>query len=124
MHVMKDQFNKALGAAIRDERMARGLSQRELGERVDVTYQQVQRYESGLNSCSAHTVMCFAEALHLSVAELYQRAGAPIAATEAASEENDAYLISKYVRQIKDAALRLNLVQFAKNSVYRPRRKA
>ena len=65
-----------LGGHIRSIRVAGGLSQTELGQRVGVSFQQVQKYERGANRISASTLVLLAEALGVSAAELLRLAGA------------------------------------------------
>jgi transcriptional regulator with XRE-family HTH domain len=45
--------DKALGERIRSRRLMAGLSQEKLGEALGVTFQQVQKYERGVNRVSA-----------------------------------------------------------------------
>lgn len=45
--------DRHVGARLRALRRERGLSQTALGRRLDVTFQQVQKYESGYNRISA-----------------------------------------------------------------------
>ncbi|MDR2413069.1 MAG: helix-turn-helix domain-containing protein [Rickettsiales bacterium] len=47
-------FNKELGALIRATRLKRGMSQRNLAERIGITHQQFQKYEAGENNISAY----------------------------------------------------------------------
>lgn len=42
-----------MGARIRAARLEKGLSLQELGKSLGVSYQQVQRYENGVNSLAA-----------------------------------------------------------------------
>lgn len=42
-----------VGARLRSLRAARGVSQTKLGERLGITFQQVQKYETGTNRISA-----------------------------------------------------------------------
>jgi transcriptional regulator with XRE-family HTH domain len=46
-------IDRYVGAWIRMQRMVRGLSQTELGKTVGVTFQQVQKYEKGVNRVGA-----------------------------------------------------------------------
>src|SRR3984885_6447868 len=52
-----------VGARIRMQRMVRGLSQTELGKAVGVTFQQVQKYEKGVNRVSASRLQQIANVL-------------------------------------------------------------
>jgi transcriptional regulator with XRE-family HTH domain len=60
---MPDKDAKAMGAKVRKYRELAGLSQSELGDRLDVSYQQVQKYERGMNRMSVDTLLRLAKAL-------------------------------------------------------------
>ena len=45
--------HKNIGMRIRRSRMTAGLSQEQLAELLDITFQQVQKYENGKNRVSA-----------------------------------------------------------------------
>ena len=47
-----DSTDVEVGRRVRIERIARGMSQTDLGKRIGVTFQQVQKYESGANRIS------------------------------------------------------------------------
>jgi transcriptional regulator with XRE-family HTH domain len=47
-----DNVDVEVGRLVRVERIARGLSQTELANQIGVTFQQVQKYESGANRIS------------------------------------------------------------------------
>jgi len=55
--------DRFIGMRIRERRVARGLTQRELGDLVGVTYQQAQKYEHGTNAVSASRLYVIARAL-------------------------------------------------------------
>lgn len=54
---------KSMGAKIRRIREAAGLSQTELGDKLGVSYQQVQKYERGASRLSLDTFLRLARAL-------------------------------------------------------------
>lgn len=56
-----------VGQRIRARRMAKGMSQTELGEMLGVTFQQVQKYEKGVNRVGAGRLVRVAEALDVPV---------------------------------------------------------
>jgi transcriptional regulator with XRE-family HTH domain len=60
-----------VGAHIRLTRKARGVSQQALAEAVGLTFQQIQKYETGANRVSASKLAEIAAALEVSVAELF-----------------------------------------------------
>jgi transcriptional regulator with XRE-family HTH domain len=47
------QVDTIVGKTIRMLRLAKGMSQTELGDKIGVTFQQVQKYENGANRVSA-----------------------------------------------------------------------
>jgi transcriptional regulator with XRE-family HTH domain len=46
-------FNKSIGQKIKDARLKAKLTQTKLAKHCDITFQQVQKYEKGVNGCSA-----------------------------------------------------------------------
>ena len=65
-------FDKAIGARIRMYRKALGLSQSDLARKIGITFQQVQKYESGANRVAASRLWSIADALGVSVLSLFQ----------------------------------------------------
>ena len=59
-------LDKTLGQRLRDTRITRGLSQAELGEKIGATFQQIQKYERGINRMPASKLWSLAKALGLS----------------------------------------------------------
>jgi len=55
--------SKEIGEKIKKRRRELKLSQEELAELLDVTYQQIQRYENGTNKLNVENIQMVAEAL-------------------------------------------------------------
>ena len=55
--------DKALGLTIRARRQEVGISQSELGAKLGVSFQQIQKYERGVNRVSAHRLSQIAHVL-------------------------------------------------------------
>jgi transcriptional regulator with XRE-family HTH domain len=62
-----------IGARMRDGRTALGLSQEALGKKLGVSFQQVQKYEIGVNRVSAARLFEICEALDVSLASMFER---------------------------------------------------
>jgi transcriptional regulator with XRE-family HTH domain len=62
-----------IGARMREGRFALGLSQEALGEKLGVSFQQIQKYESGVNRVSAARLFDICEALDVSLASMFER---------------------------------------------------
>jgi len=63
-------LNVHIGARIRTQRVARGMSQTLLAQAVGVSFQQVQKYENGTNRISARRLQQIADALQINPALL------------------------------------------------------
>ena len=59
---------KHMGASLRQLREEAGLSQFDLAQRLGISYQAVQRIESGRNGANVRTLERFAKALGLMLA--------------------------------------------------------
>jgi transcriptional regulator with XRE-family HTH domain len=62
-----------IGARMRERRRALGITQESLGELLGVTFQQIQKYESGRNRVSATRLFVICEALDVSIASMFER---------------------------------------------------
>jgi transcriptional regulator with XRE-family HTH domain len=58
-----DDFDRKVGARVRAQRNAMGLSQEKLADALGITFQQVQKYENGTNRISASRLQNIADAL-------------------------------------------------------------
>ena len=56
-------LDKGIGARVRARRLEIGITQDELAKRLGVSFQQVQKYEQGINRISAASLVLIAEAL-------------------------------------------------------------
>jgi transcriptional regulator with XRE-family HTH domain len=65
--------DRYIGARMRESRRTLGLSQAKLGEKLKISFQQVQKYESGRNRVSAARLFDICDALDLSLASMFER---------------------------------------------------
>jgi transcriptional regulator with XRE-family HTH domain len=66
-----DPVDVEVGHRIRIERLARGLSQTALANQLGVTFQQVQKYEKGVNRVGAGRLTKIAEVLGVAVGTFF-----------------------------------------------------
>lgn len=92
-------LDKMIGANIRALRMRAGLSQAALGERIGVTFQQMQKYERGANRIAASQLFRVSQVLDVPIeyffshsAELCEAPGVlpAISAADAVKQEQEA----------------------------------
>jgi transcriptional regulator with XRE-family HTH domain len=60
-----------VGGRIRMRRKMLGLSQEKLGERLGITFQQIQKYEKGTNRVGASRLQAMSDALEVPVAYFF-----------------------------------------------------
>ena len=75
------QTDVVVGRNIRIWRLEKKMSQTELANRLGLTFQQVQKYESGANRVGASRLMQISEALDVPIHSFFEGAG-----TETATE--------------------------------------
>ena len=67
-------INQAAGAALRQQRVSCGLSQESLGKPVGITFQQIQKYESGRNRISLQRLIEMERETGISALAVFQAA--------------------------------------------------
>src|SRR5579862_7924325 len=71
-----DARDVAVGQRVRALRLERGMSQTALGDRLNVTFQQVQKYEKGVNRLGASRLQAIAEVFGVPVNTLFSDSSA------------------------------------------------
>jgi transcriptional regulator with XRE-family HTH domain len=64
-----------VGKRIRLRRIEKGLSQTELGDHLGITFQQIQKYENGVNRVGAARLNKIAELLQVPIAFFFHKDG-------------------------------------------------
>jgi transcriptional regulator with XRE-family HTH domain len=64
--------SKELGAMIKKRRKELGISQEKMAEELDVTYQQIQRYENGSNKLNVENLQVIAGILKMPVTAFFE----------------------------------------------------
>ena len=69
---MESNFNRHLGTKLRTRRLALGLTQTKVAQAINVTFQQIQKYEKGTNGISSLRIMQLANFLKVPVVYFYE----------------------------------------------------
>ena len=69
---MEINFNKHLGSKLRLRRLALGLTQTKVAQAINVTFQQIQKYEKGTNGISSLRIMQLANFLKVPVVYFFE----------------------------------------------------
>lgn len=110
-----------IGRRLREARLARGLSQGALGKKLGVTFQQVQKYESGANRIGGSRLWDISGILDVPVSYFFE--GLPNsgkAATAGRAEQGDAPLtrrslqLAKEIDSIRDETVKLQVLRLIK----------
>lgn len=120
-----------VGARVRMRRMMLDMSQEKLGDAVGLTFQQIQKYEKGMNRIGASRLQQFSEILQVPVSFFFE--GGPSAGmggkqiNGAESPEyvrtflatSDGLALTKSFVQIKDKKLRRHIVDLVERIAHR-----
>jgi transcriptional regulator with XRE-family HTH domain len=110
-----------VGAKIRIFRIYRGASQAELAEEVGVSFQQIEKYEKGLNRVGASRLLRIASALGVSMGELFQSPGDTLADSislfRLLAEPGASRLLKAYART-SDPCVRHAVIELAETTTH------
>lgn len=100
-----DPLDVLVGKRIRTQRLVRKMSQSELGKQLGITFQQIQKYESGVNRVGAGRLQSIAKIFELPVNVFF---GEDTATQDASEATNEAVLnflnTARAVKLVKDFA--------------------
>lgn len=68
-----DEMDLTIGRRLRERRILLGLSQDELARRIGLSFQQLQKYETGENRISAARLYSIAQVLDVSITWFFAR---------------------------------------------------
>ena len=86
---MEENFNKHLGNKLRLRRLALGLTQTKVAKAINVTFQQIQKYEKGTNGVSSTRLMQLANFLQVPVVYFFEDFKDYNISTEINAEKDD-----------------------------------
>ena len=69
---MEDTFNTHMGKRLRMRRLSLGLTQTKVANAINVTFQQIQKYEKGTNGVSSSRLMQLANFLKVPITYFYE----------------------------------------------------
>jgi transcriptional regulator with XRE-family HTH domain len=113
-----------VGNRVRERRLALGMTQQKLAEAVDLTFQQIQKYEKGTNRIGGSRLQQFANILKVSVPFFFE--GGPNAPSQRKTKavdplisdvsefisSSDGLALIKAFLKIKDTKLRRGITNF------------
>jgi len=118
-------IDSQVGSRLRLRRMLVGMSQEKLGEMLGLTFQQVQKYEKGVNRIGAGRLFQMAHILGVPIAYFYE--GADTLRCEESAEASETPLLTEFLAsgeglqlclafmRVKDAKVRKRVVNLVKS---------
>jgi transcriptional regulator with XRE-family HTH domain len=98
---MKHPVDAHVGKRIRHRRWMVGMTQQQLADKVGIKFQQIQKYETGMNRVSASRLWDIADALGVSIAFFFEglddaREGARAAEADLMADKEALELVRSY----------------------------
>ncbi len=69
---MEDNFNIHLGKKLRMRRLSLGLTQTKVAQAINVTFQQIQKYEKGTNGVNSNRLMQLSNFLKVPITYFFE----------------------------------------------------
>ena len=69
---MEESFNVHLGRKLRMRRLSLGLTQTKVAQAINVTFQQIQKYEKGTNGVSSNRLMQLSQFLKVPIIYFFE----------------------------------------------------
>ena len=69
---MEESFNIHLGKKLRIRRLSLGLTQTKVAQAINVTFQQIQKYEKGTNGVSSNRLMQLSQFLKVPIIYFFE----------------------------------------------------
>jgi len=90
------------------------MSQEELAEVLNITYQQVQRYENGTSKLNVEKIQIISEALSVPLSYFFESYKTKIAEDQGPYLTSDENRLLRYFRKIKDNSEKTTVINVAR----------
>ena len=109
---MEENFNKHLGSKLKLRRLALGLTQTKVAKAINVTFQQIQKYEKGTNGVSSIRLLQLSNYLKVPIDYFFEDFSEYLINAEASKEAsinvNYNFLVKLYSELNNDQKLKFN----------------
>lgn len=95
-----DELDKHIGRRIREQRENLGLTQSQLAQAINVSYQQVHKYEHGANRISAGRLWLIAETLNVNIQHFFEGINSHSGAGEESKDSRVCLELARHFRLI------------------------
>jgi transcriptional regulator with XRE-family HTH domain len=112
--LMNENFNIHLGKKLRMRRLSLGLTQTKVAKAINVTFQQIQKYEKGTNGVSSGRLMQLSSFLKVPITYFYEDYADSQTAVDSTEDLNYSFLIKTFGRLSEDQ--KSKIIQILKNT--------
>ena len=109
---MEENFNKHLGNKLKLRRLALGLTQTKVAKAINVTFQQIQKYEKGTNGVSSIRLLQLSNYLKVPISYFYEDFSEYLINIEKSKEShmsvNYNFLVKVYSELTQDQKIKFN----------------
>ena len=116
---MEENFNLHLGKKLRMRRLSLGLTQTKVAEAINVTFQQIQKYEKGTNGVSSNRLMQLSNYLKVPITYFFEdfRSFNEIKSTPEDNDDLNYSFLSKTFSSLSKSQ-KEKILQILKNTVH------
>lgn len=100
--ISNSDWNRALGSNVLKLRVARGMSQTDLGKGLGISFQQVQKYEKGYNRISVERLWDMSRVLNVPLTDFFEGMDTPHQTVTVAPPEHSVLELSRVYRQLSE----------------------
>ena len=115
---MEENFNIHLGKKLRMRRLSLGLTQTKVANAINVTFQQIQKYEKGTNGVSSSRLIQLSRYLKVPVTYFFEDFADYSVTTESSEQSGDlnySFLVKTFSKL--DNNRKIKILQILKNAV-------
>ena len=113
--LMDENFNIHLGKKLRMRRLSLGLTQTKVANAINVTFQQIQKYEKGTNGVSSSRLMQLSSFLKVPITYFFEDySGSQVDSAEPTEDLNYSFLIKTFGKLSESQ--KLKIIQILKNT--------
>ena len=106
--------SREIGARIKKRRTELMMSQEELAEMLNISYQQVQRYENGTSKLNVEKIQIISEALSIPMSYFFESYKPAVAENTVPYMTSDENRLLRYFRKIRDNTSKTTVIYVAR----------
>jgi len=113
MMTRERETNRSIGSQIKHYRLLSGVSQKDLANKLKLSYQQLHKYEKGQDRISASKLLTIAEILGVGISYFYKKKASRKGASDKEVSAKDMRILHDYI-SIKDINIKKVLSEVIK----------